>query len=512
MPATREISMATTPEPTGDVPAPPRGRRRQLLLVSLALGLVGLAAGWLFGPQHQRLGDSASGDPALAEKVRAASDNDHGLRSLVVAEFTSDKVTWTGLGSPSADLAGPAPTDQTPYEIGSITKTFTGSLYQIAIDKGEVRAADTVGQHLPELATTPAGGVTLESLAQHTSGLPGFPPAMVATSLLAQLTNENPYDVSTADVLEQAKGAPLKNPGSYLYSNLGVMLLGESVTRAAGAADWTTLVHERVLDPMGMTNTILAPTAEDIPADAAVGYNYNGLRAPRWTGEAFLPVGSSTFSTTGDMARWGQAMLKGTAPGAKAMEPTTKIDLGSIGRTWNVSEINGRTITWHNGATGGFRTMLALDREAGRGYLVMGNTTRWVDGEGLRLASANGDQLPDQPATTGESAMLGWIMYAIGALFLISGLWSAVRGKHRLALVGAAFGALTGLVIAWTSGPWNVVGGLAYGPLLAVALVTVALVALRWQTVPVRPAKWLIPAILSTALTVLVAVASFTLF
>lgn len=486
--------------------------RRSTLFIGIVSIVVGLSAAWLFGPKHQQLNDHVAGDRDLAAQVRAASDNDNGLRSLVVAEFTSDKITWAGLGSATTDLDGPAPTADTPFEIGSITKTFTGSLFQVAIDKGEVRPDDTVEKHLPELAGTPAGGVTLESLAQHRSGLPGLPPATMSGSLLAGFTNENPYDTTTKQELERAKDATLTEPGRYLYSNLGVTLLGESITRAAGATDWTTLVHQRVLDPMKMTDTAMAPTVDDVPSDAAIGYNHNGLRAPRWTGEAYLASGSSVFSTTQDMARWGQAMLQGSAPGSAAMEPTAKTPQGSIGRTWNISEINGRTITWHNGATAGFRTMLALDREADRGYLVMGNTTRWVDGEGLRLASADGDQLPDRPTTTGEPSLPGWIGYGIGALFLMTALWRAVRGKNRLALVGGVASAVTGLVIAWAWGPWDVVGGVVFAPLLAAALFAGGLSVVRWRRAPLRPQRWLVVTIASTLLYVLVLAASFQLF
>ena len=48
-------------------------------------------------------------------------------------------------------------------------------------------------------------------------------------------------------------------------------------------------------------------------------------------------------------------------------------------------------ITWHNGGTGGTRTMLALDRERGQAVVMMGNTARWVDRAGLTLAATDGE-------------------------------------------------------------------------------------------------------------------------
>ena len=56
-------------------------------------------------------------------------------------------------------------------EIGSVSKPLTGQLYVDAVARGEVTPDTRLAEVLP-LAGSAAGGVTLGSLATHTSGLP----------------------------------------------------------------------------------------------------------------------------------------------------------------------------------------------------------------------------------------------------------------------------------------------------------------------------------------------------
>ena len=56
-----------------------------------------------------------------------------------------------------------------------------------------------------------------------------------------------------------------------------------------------------------------------------------------------------------------------------------------IGAAWMTLRVKGRDITWHNGATGGFRTWAGLDREAGTGVVLLSATAVTVDRQGFRM-------------------------------------------------------------------------------------------------------------------------------
>ena len=73
---------------------------------------------------------------------------------------------------------GKAPDRDSVYEIGSVSKAFTGILLADRVKAGVVRLDDPVQKYLPEgvqLAKQGAQEITLRHLATHTSGLPRLP-------------------------------------------------------------------------------------------------------------------------------------------------------------------------------------------------------------------------------------------------------------------------------------------------------------------------------------------------
>ena len=206
--------------------------------------------------------------------------------------------------------------------------------------------------------------------------------------MLAVWGNANPYAMSVETLLQLTRDTPLGTPGHFAYSNLGMSLLGHAEARAAGAADWPALARQRLLVPLGMTNTTFVTAADQIPAGTATPHKDNGWRAPHWYGAAFTPAGSSTYTTAEDMMKYARAVVEGQAPGLAALEPVADADDGRIGLAWMTSQMSGQTLTWHNGNTGGYRSMLALDRATGQAVLVLNSSTRSVDDPGLQLAAA----------------------------------------------------------------------------------------------------------------------------
>ena len=193
-------------------------------------------------------------------------------------------------------------------------------------------------------------------------------------------------------------------------------LLGHAEARAAGA-DWPTLVTDRLLTPLRMTATTFAATEADVPAGAVRGHQENGWPAPYWYGQAYLPPARSTWTTAADMTLFIWAVLTNQAPGMAALEPEAEADNGQIGLAWQITEFQNREITWHNGGTGGMRSMLALDRERQQAWScwatpAAGSTGldwAWPPATGHRppsTARAAGDTQPDRhrgrPGASGQ--------------------------------------------------------------------------------------------------------------
>ena len=90
-----------------------------------------------------------------------------------------------------------------------------------AVARGEVVLDDPLETHLPELAGTPAGGVTLVSLATHTSGLPRLPEG--AGGLRSALSPRDPYPAwSVGQLTDAARAGALRQrpAGSAAYDDV----------------------------------------------------------------------------------------------------------------------------------------------------------------------------------------------------------------------------------------------------------------------------------------------------
>ncbi|MEV4808459.1 serine hydrolase domain-containing protein [Micromonospora avicenniae] len=458
---------------------------RKPTAITLAVGLVATAAGFLIAPAAPSLGGRHTGNAELAAATRAALDDGRGYRGLAVALVEPGRVRTAGLG----DLApgGPPVEPGTPFEIGSIAKTLTGMLLAQRATTGAVRPDDPLAVALPQV-TGPTREVTLAELASHRSGLPRLAssPTDLLASAWANLTAGNPYARWDTDRMIDAASeeSPGDGRGEVRYSNFGVALLGQALAAQAGTG-YPELLDRELLRPLGMTRTVVATDPGRLPADRAVGAKLNGRPADPWLGGGYAPAGIGVWSTAEDLARLLVRLLAGTAPGADAATPRfIEDDHTRIGYGWFTSRHGDREVVWHNGGTGGFRSYLAIERATGRGVVVLGNTEHDVDRIGLHLLG-----VPDDPTEDGPDVPLaGWVgaALALGFSFLggVSLLRAAGRMPDRVSLAGSAAWALTYLALGHRLGNWSLVPGwlwpLGFG--LSVAALVVA--ARHWSTLP----------------------------
>ncbi|WP_436498844.1 serine hydrolase domain-containing protein [Actinokineospora sp. HUAS TT18] len=312
------------------------------------------------------------GDAALAESALELAGDRH--RPFAVAAVSPGGARIATAG---ADLTA-------DFEIGSISKGITGLLYADALERGEITPTTTLGDLLP-LGDAPAGSVTLASVSTHHSGLPRLPKAGSLRKTFALWRHgTNPYGETVDELIAQARTVRLGKPRAR-YSNLGYELLGHAIARAAGTT-YADLVRRRIAEPLGLDLYVPADPGELRPA-ALLGKTKRGKEQQPWTGEAVGPAGG-VRATIGDMARLTAALLDGTAPGVAALDPVSPFaGPARIGAAWLTLGRDGRSITWHNGGTGGFRSWMGLDRPAGTGVVVLSAVSMSVDRAGFALLS-----------------------------------------------------------------------------------------------------------------------------
>lgn len=355
----------SAPPPTAGSPGTARrSPARRIAAAGIAVAsMVALAA---FTPWERGLTVAPSGDAQLAAELEPFLDSGY-MRDVSAAAIEPDgTVRFTGWGADEHDQ----------FEIGSITKTFTAALLSDAIGRGKLTAGTTLGEVFAELEGTSAGDLTMEQLATQHTGLPKSVDSAPVTQMWKVYLRLDPYVEDLPSLVERSQDFDT-DPGTYVYSNTGVALLGHAIARAAGT-EYPQLVHERLLEPLGMEETIVPESPADLPPDAPAGFTNSGLRTGPWTLGAEAPSGSIR-STAHDMAIWMQAVMDGRAPGADAAEPRADLsDDGSIGYAWHTTPMDGTDVTWHNGGTGGYRSFAGFTPD-GRAVIVLSNTETSVD-------------------------------------------------------------------------------------------------------------------------------------
>ena len=257
---------------------------------------------------------------------------------------------------------GPDIDENTLFEIGSITKVFTGILLADAILKEkatlDTTLAEVFGEDLQEESA--AGRITLKELTTHTAGLISFPREIYEEDDYNPL---DPYaNFDEADLLlylNRFEEDQFENPGEYSYSNLGVGILGIALERLSGQP-FETLLSEVILEPLEMDDTYLQRRPGFIPDAAlerfATGHAYEAP-APHWHIDALCAAGA-IVSSASDMAKFATAHWSDETPQSlrAAMDLAATKQTDKMGLGWH---FRGERL-FHNGGTGGVRTSLFI--------------------------------------------------------------------------------------------------------------------------------------------------------
>jgi len=311
--------------------------------------------------------------PKIDALVAPLIDN-KAVVGLVVGIRRGDEELFLSYGTiePGSDTA---PTPETIYEIGSITKAFTGVLLADESLRNGLDLNTAVVDALPAGAPKPEKPaekpITLAHLATHTSGLPRLPDDLKAKDVT------NPYADFTAEDAYAffAKHQPKREPGEYEYSNYGMGLLGQILADRAGKS-YDELVQERICEPLGMTETRQHITPE-MKSRLAPPHNGDLQRGKNWDFQAHVGAGG-LLSNARDMLKFAAAMMADddrdvTKAFKLAGEPREEIPSGlSIGLAWHLAR-DGST-RWHNGQTGGYSSYAACLPKQQAAVAVLCNT------------------------------------------------------------------------------------------------------------------------------------------
>ncbi|MCL7380529.1 serine hydrolase [Streptomyces sp. 35G-GA-8] len=276
-------------------------------------------------------------------------------------------------------------TDDTLFQIGSITKVWTTTVVMQLVDEGLLDLDAPLADVLPELRLADrdvAKQVTMRHLLTHTSGIDGdvFTDTGRGDDCLERYT----------DLLKDVgQNHPLGV--TFSYCNSGFTLAGRVIEKLTGKT-WDTALRERLIVPLGLTHTVTLPE-EALLFRAAVGHVSAGGEepepAPVWLMQRSAgPAGLITAAAadllafarlhlTGGLAKDGERLLSRASADAMAEKQVDLPDKHSIGDSWGLGWIrfdwDGHEVIGHDGGTIGQSAFLRLLPEQGLAVVLLTN-------------------------------------------------------------------------------------------------------------------------------------------
>lgn len=240
----------------------------------------------------------------------------------------------------------------TVFDIGSITKQFTGAAILKLEMQGKLSTDDKISKYFKDVPADKAD-ITLHQLLTHSAGL-------------VENVGRSDYEkVSREEIIKKVLASKLLSaPGEkYEYSNVGYSLLGAIIEIVSGKS-YERFLHDNLFKPAEMNQTgYLIPKWK--PENLAVGYQRDGKvwgtpldqawdkDGPYWN----LRANGGILSTVGDLYKWHLALAgeKALSKAAKEKYYTPYVaeqpeKISFYGYGWVVQKTRrGTNLIWHNG-------------------------------------------------------------------------------------------------------------------------------------------------------------------
>ena len=319
--------------------------------------------------------------PALRAGIPAESIDDFiasempasgvpGLAYAVVVEDETRTLDARGV----VMLGGDRPvTPDTPFNLGSVSKSFTALAVMQLVEAGKVGLDTEVSRYLPRFSGQPTGAITIRQLLSHTSGFSTF------QGNSAPKDDTQPKDKLARRVDQQAGVTPAYPPGTqWEYSNLNYEILGRLIEVVSGQT-FQSYIATQIMAPVGMTHSFVADGK--IHDDMASGHRpWFGSKRPLTVNSTDLgtaPQGG-VIASASDLARYMLMMLNGkddvlSAAGKAAMMRPASDASPFYGFGWFLD--TGKGTVSHTGNSVGYESILTMVPAEKKGVVVLVNAS-----------------------------------------------------------------------------------------------------------------------------------------
>ena len=305
-----------------------------------------------------------------------------GVPGLSVGVLHNGETRTSGFGVTNADHPLPV-THDTLHQIGSITKTFTGTLAMRLVEEGSLDLAATVRTYLPDFKVSDeeaSAQATIRHLMTHTGGWAGdlFEDTGSGDDAL-------PKYIAKMANLEQL--APIGTVWS--YNNAGFAVLGR-IIEVVTEKRYVDILREMLIEPLGLQATHF-DIDQVITRRFAVGHQVTPTGAeviPSWVLPGYVGPMGAIICSVKDLLGYARFHLgDGTAEDGERLlmqESLTEMhsphahvwENAHWGLTWSVDNTSAVRRISHSGGTVGQISLLTLIPEHGLAVAVLSNADR----------------------------------------------------------------------------------------------------------------------------------------
>jgi D-alanyl-D-alanine carboxypeptidase len=316
--------------------------------------------------------------PALQKKLSKALDSslaETKAPGAIVGVWIGDR-GWTATRGSTRKGKTLTPSLEEHTRIGSITKTFTGTVILQLVDEGKLKLSDTIDRWFPWVPN--ADAITIRELGDMSSGINTYTldGPIVDRYLTSPTTTWKPGELIIGGVSEPPKFAPGQG---FFYSNTNFLMLGHIAEKVTGEP-LARLMRERIFGPLGMTHTTY-PFVGELPTPFWNGYTNQAVNgtpvrdATHWS-PTFLGPAGQIVSTLADMRKYVKALGTGSLISPGAQRDRLQANPFSVGGGREYDFALGTDHGWlsHSGEVPGFNSEIAYLPKLKASIVVFTNT------------------------------------------------------------------------------------------------------------------------------------------
>jgi D-alanyl-D-alanine carboxypeptidase len=373
--------------------APTRRRARQLALAAVTAAVVATLAPSAVAIAGDRT--AAAKPPAGRLDARTSGRLDRALGAALAKTWSPGVIAgvwvgnrgWTSVRGVADRASGRAPRLRDHTRIGSITKTFTGTLILQLVDEGRLSLDETIERWFP--AFPGASGITVRQLGEMSSGIASYTldHPTVATYLTSPQTVWTPQQLTAISSALPRLFAP---GDGFNYTNTNFIMLGQIVEQVTGRP-LTEVMRGRLFAPLRMRHTTYRALTR-LPSPSWRGSTLQGATdgnvrdATAWN-PTFAGAAGQIVSTLGDLRKWTRAVGRGSLlkPATQRERLRPNVASRSAGRAYAFAIGTSGGWLMHSGELPGFNTQIAYLPERDLSVVVLANAD---------IAAASGNPAP----------------------------------------------------------------------------------------------------------------------